>query len=92
MSIYVDLHKNNLSLDSLKEYLHREEELILTDIGLPIARVTVFDVQTEPSINSRLLQKQQDILKNIDVVWDEKNVQAVEQVQREINQWKIQTF
>jgi len=51
-------------------------------------RQEIKSVQAKPLI----MQRQQDILKNIKAVWDEEDVKAVEQVQQEINQWKIQTF
>jgi hypothetical protein len=38
------------------------------------------------------LQKQQAILGSLDAVWDESDENAIEQVQRDINQWKIRTF
>lgn len=72
---------------------------LLLDESLPItksSRVRVIVMVTEemqitkPQIKQ--LQKQQDILKNIDIVWNEENVKLVEQAQQKINQWKIQTF
>jgi len=38
------------------------------------------------------LQKQQNILGSVDAAWDESDENTVEQVQRDLNQWKIQTF
>jgi len=38
------------------------------------------------------LQKQQAILGSVDAAWNESDENTVEQVQRDLNQWKIQTF
>ena len=38
------------------------------------------------------LQKQQTILGSVDAAWNESDENTVEQVQRDLNQWKIQTF
>ena len=43
MSLYVDLHQNDLSLTSLRQYLPLGEDLILTDTQRPVAKVIFFN-------------------------------------------------
>lgn len=38
------------------------------------------------------LQRQQDILQQIDFTWDDEDSHAIEQVQAEMKQWNIQAF
>jgi len=54
MSIYVDLHQNDLSLTVLRQYLQTGEEIILTDMQQLIARITTL---TEQSKHSHLTEQ-----------------------------------
>jgi len=49
MSIYVDLHQNDLSLTVLRQYLQTGEEIILTDMQQLIARITTLTEQSKHS-------------------------------------------
>ncbi len=42
MSVYVDLHQNDLSLSLLRQYLQADEDVIITDIKQLVARITPF--------------------------------------------------
>jgi len=60
---------------------------LLLDESLPItknSRVRVIVMVTEETQITKQVQKQPDILKNIDIVWNEENVKLVEQAQQEI--------
>ncbi|MEK8015248.1 MAG: hypothetical protein VSS75_000165 [Candidatus Parabeggiatoa sp.] len=39
MSMYIDLHQQDLSLSLLKHYLQKEGELILTETQKPLAKI-----------------------------------------------------
>jgi antitoxin (DNA-binding transcriptional repressor) of toxin-antitoxin stability system len=51
MSLYVDLHQNDLSLTLLRQYLQAGEDVIITDIKQFVARITPF---VEKSNESKL--------------------------------------
>ena len=64
MSLYVDLHQNPLSLSSLQQYLRTTEELILTDLQKPIAKIVAFSKKAETE-SLTLEQIQQLVLQTI---------------------------
>jgi hypothetical protein len=80
------------SLPITKNSRVRVMVIVTEELQITKSQATLKPLSELECAKTKQLQKQQDILKNINIVWNEENVKLVEQTQQEINQWKIQTF
>lgn len=80
------------SLPIIKNSRVRVMVIVTEEVQITKSQATLKPLSELEIAKTKQLEKQQDILKNINIVWNEENVKLVEQTQQEINQWKIQTF